>query len=180
MDEKASRCFICCKCSVCMCMVLCVCACMRTLLCEAYHVPNMQLCSVRGLFSLSVPQIRSHFTAQVESYYSFPVYPFICSLCQSCLKGIVCFRPPGYGEPPEIPLCFSLTLLYQDWELVQLCKGWSTKKERKENGFILLTPLLKTFDPHCLIRLKAKGTQSSTYLSSFYSHFIFTCFLCSS
>lgn len=46
MDEKASRRFICCKCSVCMCEVVCVRA------CEAYHVPSMELCSVGGIFSV--------------------------------------------------------------------------------------------------------------------------------
>lgn len=62
MDEKASRCLICCKCSVCV--------------CEAYCVPSMELCSVRGLFSLPVSEIRSHFSAQAESCCSFPLYPF--------------------------------------------------------------------------------------------------------
>lgn len=46
MDEKASRCFICCKCSVCMCEVVCVRA------CEAYCVPSTELRSVGDTFSI--------------------------------------------------------------------------------------------------------------------------------
>lgn len=106
MDEEASRCFICCKCSVCMSVVVCVYV--------AYHVPRMRLCSVGDLFPGIVSQIRSHFTTQAQSYYSFPLCPFTCLLCQYCLKGIDCFRRPSYGEPPEIAPDFSLSLTCLD------------------------------------------------------------------
>lgn len=46
MDEEASGCFVCCKCSVCMCEVVCVRA------CEAYCVPSMELHSVGDNFSI--------------------------------------------------------------------------------------------------------------------------------
>lgn len=111
MDEKAHRCFICCKCSVCICVVVCVCVC--TLVCEACHMPSMEVCCVGDLFPLTVSD-QAPLYCSSEQLLLLPLYPFNCLPCQSHLKGIDCFRPPGFGELPEISPDFSLTLTCLD------------------------------------------------------------------
>lgn len=131
VDEKASRRFICCKRSVCLCEVVCVRA------CEAYRVPSMELCSVGDTFSINLCLRVGPTTAQAPLSAPSP------ACCQSCIKGIDCFRPPGYGELPEMPfyLIFVSVLVVSP-----AMQGLTYKAGKKKKKIHPVAPLLKTLD----------------------------------